>query len=102
MPLRPKWTPADRLAVVVYELYEASLCPDCAQRRDRSYNPELSEDWQVQPIRCYACQALEEARSKQKDQKGLKNFVLDPGREAEPYTPTLTPMDPDEYAELTR
>lgn len=98
---RPRWRLSDRLIVLAFDQYEASLCPDCSQQRARGYNPELADSWQVQPVPCYSCKALENARSQQKDAKGLKNYIVDAGpADAEPYKFALTPMSPEDWAEI--
>lgn len=96
-----KWRLRDRLAVLAFEMFEASMCPECSQDRARGYNPELADSWQVHPVPCYSCKALEDARAKQKSAKGMKNYLVDAGPvDAEPYTFTLTPVDPDDWAEV--
>lgn len=98
--VRPKWSLADRLAVLAYETYVASLCEGCNQRRERSFNPEMAENYQVHPHPCYGCKQLEEASSKQKNAKGMKNYLVDAGGDLPDYTIRLRPIDPEMYAEI--
>lgn len=91
----------DRLIVLAYDRYEGSLCPKCAQDRARSFNPAMAGRYQVHGHTCYGCSALEQVESKQKDAKGVKNYVVDAGPEDLPiHRFSLAPIDQDEYNEL--
>lgn len=86
---------------MAYEAYEASLWDSCGQQRSRSYNPDMSGEYQVHAHTCYACKSLEETRAKQGNTKGVHNFVVDAGGPLEPYRINLRPIDRADYDELT-
>lgn len=98
----PVWTWRDRMVVQAFEVYEATLCDGCRQRRARSFNPHMAGRFQVLPQTCYGCAALEQTRKGQKDTLGVKNFVVDAGPDDLPiHEMRLEPIDQELYDELT-
>jgi hypothetical protein len=67
-----RWLRSDTLLAGALVLYEASLCPDCGQPRDETFdpandgdNPYRTAEYVVPPpLRDHACTALSRARKK--------------------------------------
>lgn len=67
-----KWVHSDTLLARALELHEDSICPDCGQCRDETFDPandadnpaRTSEFVVSEPIRDHACTAMSRARKK--------------------------------------
>lgn len=44
--------------------HDAGTCPGCSQQM--RYTTDESHDWDVQPLRCWACDAIAQAQDKDK------------------------------------
>lgn len=78
---KTKWTGRDRLLVLAWERYEASLCDGCGQEKARSMNPDMDGYYKVAQIECAGCAALEAERKKANDfNPALKEFLFDTRR----------------------
>lgn len=70
-----KWRRSDTLLAGALVLHEASLCPDCGQYRDETFdpandgdNPARTSEYVVsEPLRDHACTAMSRARMKISD-----------------------------------
>lgn len=92
----PVWTDRDRLLIIAWELYSASLCEGCGQEKHRAMNPDMSGFYEVQTYQCFACDALESYRRARSHDSSFKEFVLDTraaGDEPAPWELLLIPTE---------
>lgn len=95
---KQRWTDSDRLLILAWQMYQDSLCNDCGQDRERAYNPDMDGWYEVKPIECHACAALEQHRDGQKKpNRAVKEYLIDGGPPADkllPWIPDLSPSEP--------
>lgn len=61
------------------DVYEESLCPDCAQDTTRSHDPDMDGWYEVHETTCMGCQTIEDHTKNSEQPRSVKLYLTDEG-----------------------